>query len=329
MRDVAELAGVGTMTVSRVLSGAVPVSDQTRERVERAIKALNYRPNEVARSLRESRTRSIGIIVPNFDDVFFSACAQEVSMVAKEHAYSFMVTTSEEDPETEYAEASLMLGRHMEGLIVIPAAGGKSRLNAPEFRSLPIVALDRPLPGAQFSTVLVENKRGAELGIEHLIGHGHTRIFFLALTDQLFTLNARRDGYVQAMKRAGLVPEVFSNCSTQAATLELLRAQKEAGILPTAIFVSNYMVMRYTLHALNTLGIAIPQQIAIAGFDDFDMADIFNPAITVVRQPLHEVGRAAAEMLFEQLLHQDPDAKTQRRVLPVELVIRRSCGCNP
>ncbi len=327
MRDVAELAGVGTMTVSRVLSGSVPVSERTRERVERAIKELNYRPNEVARSLREARTRSIGIIVPNFDDVFFSTCAHEVSVVAKEHSYSFMITTSEEDPETEFAEATLMLGRHVEGMIIIPAAAGKSRLDGPDFKSLPIVALDRPLHGTQFSSVVVENKRGAELAVKHLIEHNHRKILLLALTDQHFTLNARRDGYVQAMKRAGLTPEVFAKCNSQAATLEVLHTMKQAGTLPTAIFVSNYLVMRYVLHALNTLNLSIPRDIAIAGFDDFEMADIFDPALTVVRQPLHDMGRAAAEMLFEQLGEGGPPAQSKRRVMPVELVIRRSCGC--
>src|SRR6202051_285002 len=132
MRDVAELAGVGTMTVSRVLSGSVPVSEPTRKRVERAIEQLNFRPNEVARSLREARTRCIGIIVPQFTDPFFALCAQAASQAAKEHAYSFMMTTSEENPETEYDEANRMLRRHVEGLIVIPAAYGASRLTQPE-----------------------------------------------------------------------------------------------------------------------------------------------------------------------------------------------------
>lgn len=328
MRDVAELAGVGTMTVSRVLSGTVPVSDETRKRVEQAIQTLSYRPNAVARSLRESRTRSIGIIVPNFDDVFFSTCAHEVSMVAKERSYSFMITTSQEDPDAEYEEANQMLGRHVEGLIVIPAAGGKSRLDSPEFRSLPIVTLDRPLRGSPYSSVLVENKRGAEICVNHLIGHGYKSILFLGLTDRLFTLNARRDGYVQAMEQAGLLPQVHANCGDRAETLRLLRSLKEKGELPDALFTSNHLVMLYTLHALNELGISIPRELALAGFDDFDMADIFNPAVTVVRQPLHELGRTAAAMLFAQLQHAQTPAKAQRKVLPVQLIVRKSCGCN-
>jgi LacI family transcriptional regulator len=329
MRDVAELAGVGTMTVSRVLSGSVPVSEQTRERVERAIAALHFRPNEVARSLREARTRSIGIIVPEFTDPFFAMCAQAASQAAKEHSYSFMMTTSDEDPETEYAEANLMLRRHVEGLIVIPAANGASRLTQPEFTSIPIVAIDRPIRGSHFSTVLVENKLGARLAVQHLLEHNHRHIAFLGLSDKLFTLNARRAAYVETMEQAGLVPEAYPNCATQQQTLDLLRSLQEAGRLPTALFIANHPVMQFVLHALQLLRIKVPETIALIGFDDFELADLVQPAVTVVRQPREELGRVAAAILFERLQEATTPAKATRRVLPVELIVRRSCGCTP
>lgn len=329
MRDVAELAGVGTMTVSRVLSGSVPVSEATRARVERAIATLHFRPNEVARSLREARTRSIGIIVPELTDPFFALCAQAASHAAKEHAYSFMMTTSDEDPETEYAEANLMLRRHVEGLIVIPAADGASRLTQPEFTSIPIVAIDRPIRGSHFSTVLVENKLGARLAVQHLLEHNHRRIAFLGLSDKLFTLNARRDAYVETMEQAGLVPEAYPNCATQQQTLDLLRSLQEAGRLPTALFIANHPVMQFVLHALQQLRIKVPETIALVGFDDFEMAELVQPAITVVRQPREELGRVAAAILFERLQESSAPAKAKRRVLPVELIVRRSCGCMP
>jgi LacI family transcriptional regulator len=123
MSDVARLAGVGTMTVSRVLNGNVHVSKQTRARVSEAIAKLNYVPNEVARSLRDHRTRQIGIIVPNLHDPFFAQCAHSISLVAKERSYSTVITTSEEDPATEFIEAKRMLRRHIEGLIIVPAPG--------------------------------------------------------------------------------------------------------------------------------------------------------------------------------------------------------------
>jgi LacI family transcriptional regulator len=327
MRDVAELAGVGTMTVSRVLSGSVPVSDATRRRVERAIEQLHFRPNEVARSLREARTRSIGIIVPQFTDPFFAMCAQAASQAAKEHSYSFMMTTSDEDPASEYAEANRMLRRHVEGLIVIPAAYGASRLTQPEFGDLPIVAIDRPIRGSHCSTVLVDNKRGARMATKHLIAHGHRQIAFLGFSDRLFTMNARMAGYVESMEQAGLTPEVFPNCSTQAAAFELLRALHEADRLPTALFVGNHPLMQHVLHALRLLRVAVPERVALIGFDDFETADLLEPPVTVIRQPLEELGRIAAAMLFERLQEKAAPAKPKRKVLPVELIVRRSCGC--
>jgi LacI family transcriptional regulator len=329
MRDVAELAGVGTMTVSRVLSGSVPVSAETRTRVEQAIAALRFRPNEVARSLREARTRSIGIIVPEISDPFFGLCAQAASQAAKEHAYSFMMTTSEEDPETEYAEANRMLRRHVEGLIVIPAANGVSRLTQPEFTSIPIVAIDRPIQGSHCSTVLVENKRGARLAVQHLIDHNHRHIAFLGISDKLFTLNARRAAYVETMEQAGLVPEVYPNCATQQKTLDLLRGLHESGRLPTALFLANHPVMQFVLHALQLLRIQVPEAVALIGFDDFELAELVQPAVTVVRQPREELGRVAAAILFERLQASVTPARATRRILPVELIVRRSCGCTP
>lgn len=336
MRDVAELAGVGTMTVSRVLSGSVPVSDETRSRVLKAVEELDYRPNEVARSLREARTRSIGIIVPNFFDSFFACCAHEINLVAQEHGYSVMVTTSGEDAGAEYNEASLMMRRNIEGLIVIPAWIGESKLMKPEFASVPIVSLDRPIHSDSgdfnnLNSVVVENRKGSERGVQHLIEHGHKHILFLSLSNNLYTLSERHAGYVQAMKKAGLKQHAYFTCATQQSTLEVLRNLKAKNNLPTAIFSSNNLVTQHALHALAALKLPVPKKIAIVGFDDLEMFDIFLPPVTVLRQPIQELGRTAAELLFAHLKaaggHTAPSEESRSRVLPVELLIRRSCGC--
>jgi LacI family transcriptional regulator len=337
MRDVAELAGVGTMTVSRVLSGSVPVSEETRVRVLAAIEKLDYRPNEVARSLREARTRSIGIIVPNFFDSFFACCAHEVSLVAQEHGYSVMVTTSSEDAATEYNEASLMMRRNIEGIIVIPAWLGETQLTRPEFASIPIVALDRPIQGesagfSNLSSVVVENRRGAERGVQHLIEHGHQRIVYLSLSNELYTLKERHAGYMRAMKQAGLKPEAYFTCATKESTLEVLRQLRARNSMPTAIFTSNNLVTQHTLHALATLKLAVPKKVAVVAFDDLEMFDIFLPPVTVLSQPIQGLGRAAADLLFAQLNtpRVNAAARTEGRhiVLPVDLMLRRSCGCH-
>src|ERR1700761_6504325 len=144
MRDVAAMAGVGTMTDSRVINGTAHVTEDTSKRVFDAIAALKYRPNQIARSLRVQRSRQIGIILPNLQDSFFAACAEAASLVAKEQGYSVNIAMSYEDPATEFNEVMTMMLRQVDGLIVIPAAGSETQLTAPELSRLPIVTLDRP-----------------------------------------------------------------------------------------------------------------------------------------------------------------------------------------
>lgn len=325
MSDVAKLAGVGTMTVSRVLNHNVHVTEETRARVLDAIAKLNYVPNEVARSLRDQRTRQIGIIVPNLHDPFFAQCAHSINLVAKERSYSTVITTSDEDPATEFIEAKRMLRRHIEGLIVVPAPG-KSQLRDPEFERTPIVTLDRPVPGSSFDSVTVQNKRGAQLAVHHLIEHRHRRIACIGLSSQLWTLKERLEGYRAAMEAAKLEPDAYVVTESQTEMLQIIRVLLGSKVPPTALFCTNNLVMRNALHALATLNAKIPEQIALAGFDDFEMADIIRPAVTVVRQPTDVLGRIAAELLFSRLSDRVQTNKAKRIVLPVELVIRDSCG---
>ncbi len=328
MRDVANMAGVGTMTVSRVLNSSARVSDETKERVYSAIKQLNYKPNLVARSLRQAKSNSVGLIVPNFYDPFFATCAHAISLVAKKHHYSVSVTTSDEDAGMEFTEANLMVLNHVEGLAVIPAAIGRSSLNRPEFEGTPIVTLDRPIAGQKFNSVLVENQKGALIAVEHLIEHGHKRIAYLGLSEKLYTLDARYGGYKKAMLKAGLKPSHHFTCVSEAETLAIIKSQLSSRTPATAFFMGNNLVMRHALHAFSKLRVNIPRDVAISGFDDFEMADIFKPGITVVQQPAQELGRVAAELLFARLAAKDVSAPGKRIVLPVEHIIRESCGCN-
>jgi len=329
MRDVAELAKVATMTVSRVLNDSAPVTEETKARVRQAVKQLNYKPNPVARSLRQAKSNSIGIIVPNFYDPFFATCAHAISLVAKKHGYSISVTISDEDAAIEFNEASLMVLNHVEGLAVIPAANGRFQLNRPEFHSTQIVTLDRPVKGHRFHSVLVENQRGAKVAVEHLIEHGHRRIHYLGLTHRLYALDRRYEGYKEAMTLAGLQPGKHFTCGTEAETCALIKREMSRPTAPTAFFMGNNLVMRHALHAFSQINVRIPEDVAVVGFDDFEMADIFKPAITVVRQPTLELGRVAAELLFGKLAEKEVSLFGEQITLPVEFVIRESCGCHP
>ena len=194
MHDVARIAGVGTMTVSRVLNSSAGVSPKTAKKVHQAIEKLGYRPNEMARALRGLKSRAIGVIVPYLSDPFFATCAHAIHKVAKQHGYSVLLTTSDEDGKTEFDEALQMLQRHVEGMIVIPAEAEHSRLLAPDFAKTSIVAIDRPIRSSLIDSVLVQNKTGSLRAVEHLIGHGHRNIFFCRLVEEALyhSLSLRR-----------------------------------------------------------------------------------------------------------------------------------------
>ncbi len=327
MKDVARLAGVGTMTVSRFLNGTASVSKETAARVDKAIHELNYRPNEMARALRGRRSRSIGLILPYLYDTFFSGCGHAVSTVAKQHGYSVLITTSNEDPDTEFNEAALMLQRSVEGLIVIPANHGETRLNRALLGRVPLVAFDRPICEPAFDSVVVQNESGALRMVEHLIKHGHKKIFFMGMSAKVYTVHARLQGYLKAIAEAGLESYESFQCQTPESTLQEIEKHLRMKTPPTAYFTSNTLATRFVFTALLQLGVRIPHDAALAGFDDFELADLTSPSLTVVRQPAQEMGRVAASQLFERLKRGETGQPGCRTVLPVELVLRRSCGC--
>ncbi len=328
MADVAKLAGVGKMTVSRLLSGSANVSKSTADRVQRAIRMLNYQPNELARSLRSVHSKTIALILPYLYDPFFATCAHAISTVATQHGYSVLITTSDEKSDIERKQASLMLRRRIDGIVIIPAPNDDNYLRGEMFAHVHVVTMDRPAPDSRFDSVVVNNRAGARAGVEHLIGHGHRRIAFLGLSKALFTMQARHAGYKEAMSRAGLAAESYIDCTSPESTVTSVHSLLTRSKPPTALFAANNLTMRYLLHALNVLRIEIPGQIALAGFDDFDLADVLQPALTVVRQPVYQIGEMAANLLFERISRGEYPAKGHRVVLPLELVIRRSCGCS-
>jgi LacI family transcriptional regulator len=327
MSDVARLAGVGTMTVSRVLSGTAHVAEETARRVQVAIDKLHYRPNELARAFRGQRSRSIGLILPYLYDPFFANCAHAVTTVARERGYSVIITTSNEDPDTEYVEAEQLLRWNVDGMVVIPARSLQSRLTRNLFGRTPVVAFDRPGIDPSFDVVLVQNTTGARRIVEHLIEHGHKRICFMGLSRNIFTINARFLGYRRAVREAGLEVDAFFGCESQQGTLRVIEEKLHGANPPTAFFASNTLATRYVLSSLMNLGVKMPNDLAFAGFDDFDLADLTSPPLTVVRQPTQEVGRVAANLLFDRIERGELPQTGNRIILPVEIVLRRSCGC--
>jgi LacI family transcriptional regulator len=193
---------------------------------------------------------------------------------------------------------------------------------------MPIVTLDRPIQGSGFDSLLVENEKGARLGTAHLIALGHKRIAYLGLSPDLYTMHMRHLGYQRAMEAAGLKSSATVCTSSLEDTSAAMQKLLSSKARPTAVFCANNLITRHVLHSLQALDIHPPDQIALVGFDDFETADLLRPGITVVRQPNELLGRTAAEVLFRRLEGTHKPRAGTSTVLPVELIVRGSCGAD-
>ena len=327
MSDVARMAKVGKITVSRVLNDSPHVTDATRKRVFAAIKKLGYVPDESARTLRLQKSRCIGLILPSLLDHFFAICAHAVHECAQKHGYMVMTVCSNGDPETEAAQIQAMLRRRIDGIVIVPASSRKCILAAPEFCDAPAVAFDRPVPGGKQDYVVVENQRGAKLAVEHLIKHGHRRIAYLGPSGDFSTIRERLHGFRIAAKERGAETTETSCIDDLPQTIAALRTMLDGPAAPTAAFMPNNVTTKLVVEALQTLGVDVPSSLALVGFDSFELDHVVQPPLTVIAQPFEEMARQAAELLFERLENESTVIPQRKMKLPVALIVRESCGC--
>ncbi len=334
LADVARSAGVGTTTVSRVINGGAKVSVETLAQVRSAIAALGFVPNHAARMLRGEQTKIIGLIVPSIADTFFSSCAAAIQEVARRHGTLVILTVTNNDPAIESATISTLL-RRTDGLLLVPTSSHSRELrNQLRDISIPAICFDRPMFDFQIPTVMTQNFEGARDATRHLLQHGYRRILCLGGESELFTMNERVRGYTAAMKEAKARPLIDmrpTDCdyeSTSNAIVKHLNAVKP----PEAIFCLKNSTTISTYSVLQKMKISIPSEMALIGFDDFELASTLRPSITVVQQPVEELGHTAARLLFQRLaLAKDIPVNEKKKIKPIQLktqlILRASCGC--
>ena len=326
LTDVAKVAGVGIMSVSRVVNGSRKVSAETERKVLAAIDRIGYEPNEAARVLKGQRSRILGLIVPDLADPFFATCANAVQETARRTGYLTWMAASghREDVERELTKA--MAQRHVAGLLVIPSGVQNDHFASAAKSGIPIVSLDRPLEHVEADAVVVDNRAAAAKATEHLLEHGHRSILCITDDESIFTRTERVAGYSQAMRRAKLPVQVCSVGPVSGCLSDQLAFALNSATPPTAIFAESNLVAVETLRELQKSSLRIPEKMAFIAFDDFDAATLIRPTITVVKQPVAELATRAAELLCDRLNNLD-ESKVSRIVLNTTLVIRESCGC--
>ncbi len=327
--DVAKKAGVGLMTVSRVINNNASVRPTTRKKVLAAIAELGYRQNEAARLLKGQRAMTIGLIVPDLSDVFFASCAHTIQQIARSHGYMTLVVASERDGDLEIHEAELMADRKVAGMLIVTSAEQDQRLKVLQQSGLAIVAFDRPLSGIDTDAVVVENRQGAEDAVRHLIEHGHRNIACFGYDHAVYTIRERIEGYANRMRASGLKPLLFPEITTLEDTHTWVQKVMRGKDRPTAIFSLNHRSSVHLLQVLSEKKIAIPKEVALIGFDDFDLSSVVVPPLTTVTQSPVELSRRSMALLLERIQHTSEGVEftPAKIVLPVKLVIRSSCGC--
>ncbi len=322
IKDVAEAAGVSTATVSRVLSNGLHVRPEVREHVLATVERLGYRPNLVARSLRSQQSSTIGLIVSDISNPFFTAISRAVEDIAYEHGFSVLLCNTDENPEKEAIYLNLMRDTSVAGAIISPTRqtiANFSDSNIP----FPLVVIDRSISNGDIDAVLLDNVDAAYRLITHLIEHGYRRIG--ALCSEMSTGLERQIGYEKALRTYGMpvkaeymkyvTPKVEAGF---AAALKMIDLEEP----PDALFTVNSLLAVGALQAIRERNLSIPDDIALVTFDETTWASLVQPAITLIAQPTYEIGKTAAELLLQRIT--DPHRPTRQVILKGQLRVRGS-----
>jgi LacI family transcriptional regulator len=323
--DVARLADVSLKTASRVLNNA-KVNEDKVIRVRAAMERLGYRPNELARGLKAQRSAAIGMIVPNLSDPFTANAVHAVQEVARANGYVVILASSGGDVDVERSEIVSLVGRQIDGLIVAPADSRTDSFSDVIPTGVHAVTFDQLLRNTDLDSVTVTNRRSAREATEHLASHGFRRIVAIGARPYLYTCKERVAGYRAGMKAASLEPRVCSVDHESLLTSQWLEEQVFGLQKADAILTLNWVCTILCLRGLRELGKMAGRDVPMLSFDDFDLADMLTPSLSVVVQPADMLGREAASLLFERLKGGSGPPRTV--VLPTTLILRESCGCS-
>jgi DNA-binding LacI/PurR family transcriptional regulator len=324
LNDLATRLKVSTATISRALSKPEAVAPDTRKRVLKGVRRYGYQLNGIARSLRTQQTRTIGIIVPDIRNPFFSAIVKAAEDVARANDFTVLICNADEDGRNGEAAVRLFLDRQVSGVIHCSAGGNVELLAALQRKAIPMIDFDRRSGLKDVDTIELDNALGARLAADHLLSLGHKRIAMISGPRHLSNSRNRLNGFRRALRDVGVqLPNEyveygdFREASGRRAAEKLLSLKKR----PTALFVANNEMTAGALLALREQKTRIPDEISLVGFDDARWAQFSDPPLTIVAQPTSAMGKRSAELLLTRI---QKEKGTTTEIFPPELVVRGS-----
>lgn len=326
IKDVAKVAGVSYATVSRALSGSPEIGEDTRRRVLEICLQMGYTANAVARSMVMKRTKLLGLIVANIDNPFMSELAYHVEMRAREQGYNLMLCNSSHDLQLEQEAFALLVGRQVDGIILVPSGSVSYERLQTYLSRTPTVFMSENLRDLPESYVSVDNYRGTHLGTEYLYSLGHRRILYLGRRKNSMTHQLRAEGYTDACRELGVEP-AFCNSSLTFSSIEagyqLAKHVFQKPFPYTAIFAATDSLALGVMKAADEAGLRIPEDVSLLGFDNITYTSLPKINLTTVDQPKKTMAAMAVDVLLDKI--NDPNVGYSHRILTPSLVERSSC----
>jgi len=328
LKDVAKLAGVSIATASRVINNSAKVNDLTRKKVDKAIKELDFKPSRVAQRLRVSggKKKIIGLILPDIQNPFYVDVIRGVEDIAYSNGYVVLMGNFAQDESKEKMYIDLMQTESVDGLILAPVHEKDEKVINLVKNGVPVVCVDRGLSDLDVDIIVVDNEDGSYRAIKYLIERGHTRIAYIGGLEYIPTTRQRELGYRRAFQDSGIAIDnrlIQHGDSKHESGSKLTNKVLGMEDPPTALFTGNNLITLGALEAIHERGLRIPNDVAIIGFDDMPWAISLNPPLTAVSQPGYEIGRRAADILFQRI--DEPDREYVKLVLKTKLILRKSC----
>jgi LacI family transcriptional regulator len=328
IRDVAKQAGVAPITVSRVINNSDYVSQATRKRVEATIEELGYVPNMLGPSLRFKRTMTLALVLTDITNPFFTTMARGVEDVAQANGYSIILCNTDESEVKQEQYLNMLMRRRVDGILLVPAQSAPEPVRKIQQQDIPVVILDRQIPGLQVDIVRADSESGAYQLTKHLLSLGHRQIVMLSGPKTVSTAVERVAGFRRALADAGLsdsAAQIYWGSFTIDSGRELTKQALAATPQLTAIFAANNFLSTGAIQTLRMNGLRVPGDIALVAVDDIPPTFTIDPFLTVAAQPALEMGQRAAQLLLGRVTG-GLDTECQHIVLPTQLLIRSSSG---
>lgn len=324
MKDIAKRTGLGLATISSYFNGG-NVREKNRIKIEEAIEELHYEVNEVARGLKTNATRTIGVVIPELNNIFCSEIITGMEDILRSHGYATMICDCRTDRILEKDAVEFLFRKRVDGIVNMPVDITGSHLAAFQKAGKPIVLIDRQIQGLECDSVLVDNRKAARDAVEVLLDNGHRNIGIIAGPRDVFTARERLEGYCKAHEQAGISVQESLICHgdyTIQGGVRALETLVKRNPDMTAVFVTNYEMTMGAVIGMNELGIRIPEQLSVIGFDNLPFARACSPKLTIVSQPTQEIGREVARIMLEHLDGKDTGKIAEK--LQTEMIMGKS-----